>query len=175
MRLRLNRLSVIPAVLFIIGTVGSSDLVAQSIAAGSARGHVDVGPPSGQGNQGIDRYSFTARLNSDGTVQGQFQLFTNVGTDFETKIHGEVTCLVVLPDGSARMGVTITASNPALPQFQPLGVVWNVRDSGEGSNAEDAGSLFLFGIPPEITAEECGNIGIPPLPSSRGNVQVSAR
>ncbi|HUF12665.1 MAG TPA: hypothetical protein VMN78_06180 [Longimicrobiales bacterium] len=176
MRLRLNSLSVIPAVLFILGTAGSNDLVAQSSAGMSARGHVDVEV----GGVTTERYSFTARRDGEASAaRGQFQLFRNVGTAAETKVHGEVTCLVEAPSlgNAAFVGGVITRAEPALADDAKLGMVWTVVDRGEGRNAEDAGSLmFGFGL---LTAEQatqlCGVIGAPALPSGRGNVQVSAR
>lgn len=187
MRLRLISLSVLPAVVILAGTIGWNELVAtesgaemalyetpqQSSAGPSARGHVDLVPVEGS-NQGLQRYSFTARRHSDGTVRGQFQVFDNVGTALEVRAHGEVTCLAVLPDGTARMGGVITHREPALAPSQPAGVLWVVKDNGEGRNAVDAGTLMLFNFPAELTARVCHAFTFPPLASTRGNVQVSA-
>lgn len=179
MRLRLNGLSVIPAVLFILGTAGSNELVAQSSATLSARGHVDVQV------DGVttERYSFTARRDGAETAaRGQFQLFQNVGTAEERTIHGEVTCLAaaaewdLFPSGTAFVGGVITRAEPAFPDGTPLGVVFTVTDGGEGRNAQDGGSLMFTGLlSVEQATEMCRAIGIPTQPTTRGNVQVSSR
>ena len=140
--------------------------MSHSAAGESARGHADIG-------FGFERYSFTARRQQDGTVRGQFQLFTGVGTVVEMRAHGEVTCMTVLPDGTARLGGRITNSDPEWQEGRPTGTFWTVRDNGEGG-VEDAASTMITGTPEFVSQLNCDvGIGFPPEPSARGNIQVT--
>lgn len=133
----------------------------------SARGHADIG-------DGFERYSFTARVHRDGSVRGQFQIFTGVGTEFETRAHGEVICMRVLEDGTALLGGRITSIEPALFEGQPAGTFWSVRDNGEGGDVQDEASTMILGAPEEIAQLHCDiDLGFPMEPSARGNIQVS--
>lgn len=140
-------------------------------AGESARGHVDVGVDA--------RYSFTARRHVDrdgiATLRGQFQVFSNVGTEAEGRAHGEVTCMTVQPDGTARLGGVITHGEGVFGSIQPgVTAFWEVRDNGEGHGVQDDATPMAFGAPPEDVDLFCAEgFGIPTTPSARGNVQVS--
>jgi hypothetical protein len=148
-------------------------LSSHSASGASARGHIDIMVDENGTSISLQRYSFTASEGSDG-VRGQFQAFLNPGTEFAARVHGEVTCMVVM-DGSARLGGVITQSDPDFGEFdgEPLGMFWEVRDNGEGRGAQDAGT-FMSIAPSFVVADFCEfGFGIPPLPSGRGNVQVT--
>jgi hypothetical protein len=115
------------------------------------------------------RMSFTAIRHRNGTVTGQFQIFSSQEPGI--RVHGIVTCLGI--DGNlARLGGVITRSSP--PGFESAGF-WRVVDNGEGHHAPPDLSSDLFAFtPPEIVEEFCAvGFDFPPLlPSPQGNIQV---
>ena len=115
-----------------------------------------------------ERYSYVARTQPDGTVQGQFELQAHVLGE-PINLHGTVLCYDI--DPAARIarvvGEVDHSSNPTLV---PEGTVlqWSAQDNGEGSTSEpDRQSDVFFGACP---AQPISDVFLTPI--TTGNVQV---
>lgn len=114
-------------------------------AGASSTGHFEVVFPTL-----VEKNSYSAILQPKGDVDGQFevQAFTPDGKRVYS-VHGETTCITVLPDGkTARMGGIITNAQN-FPGIRPgMEAAWIVRDNGEGRNdPNDMASDIRFGFP----------------------------
>lgn len=151
------------------------DLVAAAAVASpgqSATGHVEhdftqFGVP-------LEKYSFSAVNQPDGSVAGQFEVRDVFLGGSQTIVHGVVTCLTILADGkTARVGGLIDTSNDAT--LIGRGAFWTVIDNGDGTNgAPDDATDLRFNGPPDIGSFHCSTgINLATLgPNMRGNVQV---
>ncbi|MGH7515002.1 MAG: hypothetical protein ACREOQ_19015 [Gemmatimonadales bacterium] len=119
-----------------------------------------------------ERYTFSAVRHHDGSVSGQFELFT--AQDGGIRLHGTVTCFGTLrfPDGVpvANVGGVITSSSE--PDLVGINVGWTVFDVGEGRGTPDAVSDLFVG-----TTEDVQEFCTLPFilfvqPNRRGNVQI---
>jgi hypothetical protein len=133
--------------------------------------------PSATGNAHIlifggttpEHFQFSAITHADGSVSGEFQLFTDQAGGI--RIHGPVTCLGV-SGNVARIGGVITESSD--PSFAGAPVLWEVVDNGEGANASpDQTSDFIAVGSPGVVAFFCAT-GFPlqMFDELQGNIQV---
>ncbi len=138
----------------------------------SASGHVEhdfteFGVP-------IEKYSFTAVRQPDGSVAGRFQVRDVFVEGGQMTVEGAVVCLTILPDGkTARVGGVIDLSSEA--SFVGRDALWTVIDNGEGANsAPDDATDLRFGPSPGTAVFHCSTgINLPTLgPNMRGDVQV---
>ena len=136
-------------------------------------GHWEIVPPW----VGVSaRYSASAIRQRDGSVAGQWEVHEVYETHTD-RLHGETTCLMTLPDGTARAGGVITHST--VEGYEGREAIWRVKDNGEGANAPpDLASDIRFGFLPEFNVAErfcTGQINAPGVimyPVVAGNVQV---
>ncbi len=144
-------------------------------AAGpSASGHVEIDDLGSAFS--IEKYSFNARIVK-GAAQGQFQIKDVITAGGKITVHGEVTCLVVEPDGkTARMTGVVTSSS--IETMVGTNTIWTVRDNGEGKKApRDEATDLRYGVTQASADAHCAT-GIDPAAfgtfqeSDRGNVQV---
>jgi len=117
-----------------------------------------------------ERITFSAVRHSNGSVSGQFELFTEqLGG---VRLHGIVTCLGI--QGTvAHMGVLVTQASQSGIFQNPAGIL-AVKDNGEGAGAlpDESTDLFLD-APPEVVDAFCaGEFELPFHPSEQGNIQV---
>jgi hypothetical protein len=119
-----------------------------------------------------ERYTFSAVRHSDGSVSGEFELFT--AQDGGIRLHGTVTCFgtLVFPDGVpvANVGGVITSSSE--PDLVGVNVGWTAFDVRKGQGTPDAVSDLFIG-----SAEEVQQFCTVPAilfvqPNRRGNVQI---
>lgn len=114
-----------------------------------------------------DTIAFTARETSEG-VKGQVQIVERSGGtgQGQLKLHGTVTCLVVVNPTTARLAGTATRTDSDQRQnFEML-----VTDNGEGVNAAADQIALAF-----VTTPECDDDGEDDdnqTTLARGNVQV---
>jgi hypothetical protein len=143
---------------------------------------------SGHGNsrepglEGVNTFSFHAVQHKDGRVTGSAVIKLRT-FDFAVKV--DIQCVSFLPDGrTAALSGTITKSDsPGVPfDLEGLGVLFYVRDNGEGAGAPpDEVSDFFIGAPPlscqvPLEEQQAGGFLPDPLPfypvELGGNVQV---
>ena len=117
-----------------------------------------------------ERYSYIARTQPDGSVQGQFELQAHVLGE-PINLHGTVLCYDI--DPAARIARVVgEVDNSSNPTVVPEGTVlqWSAQDNGEGSNSEpDRQSDVFFGACP---AQPISDVFLTPI--TTGNVQVHA-
>jgi hypothetical protein len=115
-------------------------------------------------------FSFTALRYADGTVQGEYELFSRLTG---TRIHGDVTCLSVRGNQAWIGGRQEQSNNPTILPGGENG--FNVADNGEGANSPpDQMSLMFVNGPPGFAQAYCTAMAPapPPNPIEAGNIQV---
>lgn len=116
-------------------------------------------------------FSFTALKYADGTVQGEYELFSRVSG---TRIHGDVVCLSVVGNHAWVGGTQDHSIDPVA--FPPGGENgFQTVDNGEGDNdPPDLLSLMFINGPPGFAQAYCdAQADAPPLnPIEGGNIQV---
>jgi hypothetical protein len=171
--------SLLCAMLSGCGAEAGSDLMSPSDAS-RPRPELEANAPHGQvtgsafliledfGNT-PERYTFSAVRHHDGSVSGEFELFSD-----GLRVHGKTTCFgtFVFPDGVpvANLGGVITSSSEA--DLVGVNIEWTVFDVGEGQGTPDQVSDVFA-----ASAEEVQQFCTVPFiffvqPDRRGNVQI---
>jgi hypothetical protein len=148
---------------------------AKTTAASTALGSPVVQSATGAGHFTVSgelrTFSFTALQHADGTVDGQYELFSRVSG---TRLHGNVTCLVIVGNhawvgGIQDHGSDDTANPPGGENgFQTV-------DNGEGANdPPDQLSLMFIDGPTGFAQAYCdAQADAPPLNDIEGgNIQI---
>lgn len=116
-------------------------------------------------------FSFTALKYADGTVQGEYELFSRVSG---TRIHGDVVCLSVVGNHAWVGGSQDQGSNPAgFPEGLENGFQAVDNGEGEGDPPDELSLMFIDGAPGFAQAYCDIMADAPPLnPIEGGNIQV---
>jgi hypothetical protein len=113
------------------------------------------------------QFSFHANTDKSGAVSGSWESYS---PGQNTRTHGDITCLTILPDGkTAVMSGVVTQINADNPFGLTVGTpVWfKVQDGGEGANADaDKFTDYYFGL------TGCVDYGGALRPTLNGNIQV---
>ena len=110
-----------------------------------------------------ETYGFTASVNGNGEVKGQFE--SHWGSEF--MFHMDITCLTVVDNKAWLGGVTTRSNNEDFPVGQEW--VFSVVDNGEGANAEPDQLSYFYAI----SADGCSQqYNIYLFDWTSGNVQV---
>lgn len=88
---------------------------------------------------GIERYGFTASVDGNGNVKGQFSANWGGIKPF----HMAITCLAVDGDQAWITGAVTHSPDEALPEG--LNLTFQVRDNGEGRNAAPDEIGYFYG------------------------------
>ena len=118
-----------------------------------------------------ERYSLSAIRQSDGSVTGEFEEFSE--QEGGQRIHAQVYCFTVTGN-SARLAARIDQTNVS---FGPVGsyVVWSVIDNGEGAKSppDETTDVFFGGTQAQADTHCRTGFKLAPFyPSLRGNLQV---
>lgn len=118
-----------------------------------------------------ERYSLSAIRQSDGSVTGEFEEFSE--QEGGQRIHAQVYCFTVTGN-SARLAARIDQTNVS---FGPVGsyVVWSVIDNGEGAKSppDETTDIFFGGTQAQADTHCRTGFKLAPFYSSlRGNLQV---
>lgn len=118
-----------------------------------------------------ERYSVSAIRQSDGSVTGEFEEFSE--QEGGQRIHAHVYCFTVTGN-SARLAARIDQTNVS---FGPVGsyIVWSVIDNGEGakSRPDETTDIFFGGTQAQADTHCRTGFNLAPYyPSLRGNLQV---
>lgn len=128
----------------------------------SGGGQVDYTGTEAEG-AAKETYGFTASVNGNGEVKGQFE--SHWGPEF--MFHMDITCLVVVDNKAWLGGVTTRSNNDNYPVGQQW--VFSVVDNGEGANAAPDQLSYFYGVP----ADRCSRqYDITLFDWTSGNVQV---
>lgn len=119
----------------------------------------------------LERYSLSAIRQSDGSVTGEFEEFSE--QEGGQRIHAKVYCFTVTGN-SARLAARIDQTNVS---FGPVGsyVVWSVIDNGEGANSppDETTDIYFNGTQAQADTHCRTGFNLAPYyPSLRGNLQV---
>jgi hypothetical protein len=114
--------------------------------------------------------TFTASAveHADGTVSGRGQLNARV---LGLRAQGTVDCMVVIDNFAALSGIVTNSNDPA---EVGRGVVWAVRDNGEGRNApaDEVTFLYRFDPHPDLCKTWAPVLMTILVPAEKGNVKV---
>lgn len=154
----------------------SSMILLVSVFVLSAYKPQNAGPSaSGEGSldlpymNGIaQHFSFHANTAADGTISGTFE---SRSRGQGTRVHGNITCMNILPDGKTAILqgiVTQTIENDFGIEVGSL-IYFKVRDNGEGSNADPDQFSDYFAPTANFN---CTNLNVALNPISGGNIQV---
>lgn len=119
--------------------ITSETLLARPL--GSASGHGTLINPDGSRRQ----FSFSARTNSDGTVNGQANLHVD---GYQLKV--DISCMKVVGNVAIFGGTTRRTNDPNLVDA----VYFSVQDNGEpGKNRDKISRVFFFDDDPTTTGD----------------------
>jgi len=137
----------------------------------SAAGHGTLLVEDADGNLVRRQFSFSAKVQKDGTVQGN-AVIHNPEFDPRYSAQIRITCLTV--DGNrASFGGTVRKSSDPVFNDEFDSAFFTVYDNGEPGADEDTISLIFFDN--VVGPEACQFIGpndFPQIPIDAGNVQV---
>ena len=118
---------------------------------------------------GVETYGFTASVDGNGDVKGEFQASWNTP---DVTFHADVTCLAV-SGNEAWLGLVVTQTHD--PVAFPIGTqgVMRVRDNGQGANAaDDELGYWVLVSANNCTAKPTGAPWNVLVPWIHGNLQV---
>ena len=155
--------------LVLSGLVQSTSAV--SAARPSSNGHGTILLQNTEGKTVRRQFSFSARVNADGTVQGT-AILHNPSFDPKYSTQINITCLQVVGNRASFGGSIRKTTDPVFnDEFDAA--FWTVFDNGEPGNGSDTISEMFFDNVVEPSA--CQFIGaddFPQIPIESGNVQV---
>jgi hypothetical protein len=137
----------------------------------SASGHGTILLQNTQGRTVRRQFSFSARINSDGSVSGS-AIIHNPSFDPKYDAQFDITCLQIVGNRASFGGSVRKTSDPVFnDEFDAA--FFTVFDNGEPGNGNDTISEIFFDNVVEPSA--CQFIGaddFPQIPIESGNVQV---
>jgi hypothetical protein len=156
-------------------TALAATLMLQSTSAAAAKpsasGHGTILLQDTEGRTVRRQFSFSARINSDGTVSGN-AIIHNPSFDPKYDAQFEITCLQIVGNRASFGGSVRKTSDPVFnDEFDAA--FFTVFDNGEPGNDNDTISEVFFDNVVEPSA--CQFIGaddFPQIPIESGNVQV---
>jgi len=151
------------------GSVPRTSAVAP--ARPSANGHGTILLQNTDGRTVRRQFSFSARVNADGSVQGT-AILHNPSFDPKYSTQINITCLQIVGNRASFGGSIRKTTNPVFnDEFDAA--FWTVFDNGEPGGGNDTISEMFFDNVVEPSA--CQFIGaddFPQIPIEGGNVQV---
>ena len=137
----------------------------------SASGHGTILLPNSEGNTVRRQFSFSARINSDGTVQGS-GILHNPSFDPKYDAHFDITCLQIVGNRASFGGSIRKTSDPVFnDEFDAA--FFTVFDNGEpGAGIDTISSVFFDNVVEPSACQSIGADDFPQIPIESGNVQV---
>lgn len=138
----------------------------------SASGHGTILLQNTEGRTVRRQFSFSARLSSDGTVQGH-AIIHNPSFDPKYDAHFDITCLQIVGNRASFGGSVRKTSDPVFnDEFDAA--FFTVFDNGEPGNGNDTISEVFFDNVVEPSAcQFIGGDDFPQIPIESGQVQVN--
>lgn len=144
-----------------------------AVAGESANGHGTLSDSDGNKRQ----FTFSARVNSDGTVSGQAILHNPAfegenGNPYQLKL--DISCMKVIGNFATFGGTTARTNDPSLVDA----AFFSVQDNGQpGKNSDEISRVFFWDDIPETTGDPqaCQFVGLADFPLETieaGNIQV---
>lgn len=137
----------------------------------SASGHGTVLLQDTEGRTVRRQFSFSARVNSDGTVQGS-GILHNPSFDPKYDAQFDITCLQVVGNRASFGGSIRKTSDPVFnDEFDAA--FFTVFDNGEpGADNDTISEVFFDNVVEPSACQFIGGDDFPQIPIESGNVQV---
>jgi hypothetical protein len=138
----------------------------------SASGHGTILLQNIKGKTVRRQFSFSARVNSDGTVQGS-GILHNPSFDPKYDVHFDITCLQIVGNRASFGGSIKKTSDPVFnDEFDAA--FFTVFDNGEpGGGSDTISEVFFDNVVEPSACQFIGADDFPQIPIESGNVQVN--
>jgi hypothetical protein len=138
----------------------------------SASGHGTILLQNTKGKTVRRQFSFSARVNSDGTVQGS-GILHNPSFDPKYDVHFDITCLQIVGNRASFGGSIKKTSDPVFnDEFDAA--FFTVFDNGEpGGGSDTISEVFFDNVVEPSACQFIGADDFPQIPIESGNVQVN--
>jgi hypothetical protein len=138
----------------------------------SASGHGTILLQNTKGKTVRRQFSFSARVNSDGTVQGS-GILHNPSFDPKYDVHFDITCLQIVGNRASFGGSIKKTSDPVFnDEFDAA--FFTVFDNGEpGGGSDTISEVFFDNVVEPRACQFIGADDFPQIPIESGNVQVN--
>ncbi|HKR21856.1 MAG TPA: hypothetical protein VJS17_04635 [Pyrinomonadaceae bacterium] len=161
-------------VLLITALAATAVLRSTSAAAPgpSASGHGTVLLQNTEGKTVRRQFSFSARVRSDGSVQGT-GILHNPSFDPKYDVQFDITCLQVVGN-RASFGAAIRKTSDSVFNDEFDAAFFTVFDNGEpGRNNDTISEVFFDNVVEPSACQFIGADDFPQIPIESGNVQVN--
>lgn len=160
--------------LLITALAGSTTMLRSTAAAApgpSASGHGTILLQDTEGKTVRRQFSFSARVNSDGTVKGT-AIIHNPSFDPKYDAQFDITCLQIVGNRASFGGSVRKTSDPVFnDEFDAA--FFTVFDNGEPGGGNDTISeIFFDNVVEPSTCQFIGADDFPQIPIESGSVQV---
>ena len=160
--------------LLITAMAATTMLLRSTLAAApgpSASGHGTVLLQNTAGKTVRRQFSFSAKINSDGTVQGT-AILHNPSFDPKYNAQFDISCLKIVGNRASFGGSIRKTTDPVFnDEFDAA--FFTVFDNGEPGNGNDTISeVFFDNVVEPSTCQFIGADDFPQIPIESGNVQV---
>ena len=138
----------------------------------SASGHGTILLQNTEGKTVRRQFSFSARINSDGTVQGT-AIIHNPSFDPKYSAQFDITCLQIVGNRASFGGSIRKTTDPVFnDEFDAA--FFTVFDNGEpGADNDTISEIFFDNVVEPSACQFIGADDFPQIPIESGNVQVN--
>jgi hypothetical protein len=159
--------------LLITALVGTTIMLRSTSAAAakpSASGHGTILLQNTEGKTVRRQFSFSARVNSDGTVQGT-AIIHNPSFDPKYNAQFDITCLQIVGNRASFGGSVRKTTDPVFnDEFDAA--FFTVFDNGEGAGNDTISEIFFDNVVEPSACQFIGADDFPQIPIESGSVQV---
>ena len=159
----------------LITTMAASTIMLRSTSAAapgpSASGHGTILLQDTDGKTVRRQFSFSARITSDGSVQGS-AIIHNPSFDPKYNAHFDITCLQIVGNRASFGGSVRKTTDPVFnDEFDAA--FFTVFDNGEpGAGIDTISSVFFDNVVEPSACQSIGADDFPQIPIESGSVQV---
>ena len=159
----------------LITAMAGTTIVLRSTSAAAARpsasGHGTILLQNTQGKTVRRQFSFSARINSDGSVQGT-AIIHNPSFDPKYNAQFNITCLQIVGNRASFGGSVRKTTDPVFnDEFDAA--FFTVFDNGEpGAGIDTISEIFFDNVVEPSACQFIGADDFPQIPIESGNVQV---
>ena len=157
----------------LITALGATFMLRSTSAAAarpSASGHGTILLQNTEGKTVRRQFSFSARINSDGSVSGS-AILHNPSFDPKYSAQFDITCLQVVGNRASFGGSIRKTTDPVFnDEFDAA--FFTVFDNGEGAGNDTISEVFFDNVVEPSTCQFIGADDFPQIPIESGQVQV---
>ena len=136
----------------------------------SSSGHGTILLQDTEGRTVRRQFSFSARVTSDGSVQGS-GILHNPSFDPKYDVHFDITCLQIVGN-RASFGASIKKTSDPVFNDEFDAAFFTVFDNGEGDGNDTISEVFFDNVVEPSTCQFIGADDFPQIPIESGQVQV---